>query len=381
MPTTTGPWPRAAAQDGEGSRALRLELARGGRRVRQRGAPAPHPQAPAKERGRGGEGRAGFATLADAVVALQSLGGSEPPPPQERTKRWLLSQRSALDAICESVSAARLVHKTVSAAGSPRRASSPAAGRRRRRRRRSPPSARASTARDRLDAFLVPAMESVEGDDDDADVGDGSWSAPPLVAADVAKALAGNFDELRAASAKIEAAYAASIDAVRSAPAVIEGSRAAPRVGAARRCSSTRFDARTRSRKGPHPPAKSKSSAPRRERAPGGGGWRKLAAAAEVTSRVAEASARLSESVEAATSAALVWAQHVKAAADGPPSAKRENGGRRRRRRRGGGRRAAHDDPHRGSPLRSDGHEAPGKTPVSPRRRLRGPSRTSRTPR
>ena len=60
----------------------------------------------------------GLATLADAVVALQSLGGSEPPPPQERTKRWLLSQRSALDAICESVSAARLVHKTVSAAES-----------------------------------------------------------------------------------------------------------------------------------------------------------------------------------------------------------------------------------------------------------------------
>ena len=40
------------------------------------------------------------------------------PPPQERTKRWLLSQRSALDAVCESVSAARLVHKTVSAAES-----------------------------------------------------------------------------------------------------------------------------------------------------------------------------------------------------------------------------------------------------------------------
>ena len=60
----------------------------------------------------------GLATLAEGVVALQSLGGSEPPPPQERTKRWLLSQRSALDAICESVAAARLVHKTVSAAES-----------------------------------------------------------------------------------------------------------------------------------------------------------------------------------------------------------------------------------------------------------------------
>ena len=271
----------------------------------------------------------GFATLADAVVALKSLGGSEPPPPQERTKRWLLSQRSALDAICESVAAAKLVHKTVSAAEStpglkPGGGAAAAAAAT-----LAAVGEAASTARDRLDAFLVPAMESAEeyneGAEDaegaDADAGDGSWSAPPLVAADVAKALAGNFDELRAASAKIEAAFNASIDAVQSAPAVIEGAAPLPGWEPLRALLLDAVRSADAFAEGRSLPSKSSSEEGLGARAVKAVVDAKLAAAAEVQSRVAEASARLSESVEAATSAALVWAQNVKAAADGPLSA------------------------------------------------------------
>ena len=254
----------------------------------------------------------GVSSLTDALDALRSLGGHTAPPPQERTRRWLLSQRRALDAICESVTAARLVHKAVSAAESTPLlkpgGASPAAsamtlvsiG------------ASAAAARGRLDSFLIPAMESSQIDEED-DAGDGSWTAPPLVSTDVANALAVNFDKLRAMSAKVEGAFEAAETASANAPAVIEGAAPLPGWEPLRELLLDAVGSADAYAGGASVSASADAADPTTLVDA------KIDAAANVQSRVAEAATRLSESVEAATSAALVWAQNVKAAADGPP--------------------------------------------------------------
>ena len=101
------------------------------------------------------------------------------PPPQKATRSWLLRQRALLDRVAAAASAARLVHKAVSAAESTpslRPGGTGAATV------LNAAAAAAASARGRLDTFLTPTLEtSSAGYGDDGNAGDNAWTAPPLV--------------------------------------------------------------------------------------------------------------------------------------------------------------------------------------------------------
>lgn len=208
----------AAAGEAEGALALAAEAIEGLRVFATAVTAAAEDGDAAEEGGSGGSGGGGGLQL----VAV--------PPPQRATRGWLLRQRALLDRLVAAASAARLVHKAVSAAestpslrpGGPGAAAALNAA-----------ATAASEARAKLDRFLTPALEAAaassayktnsngasggEGGD-----GGGAWVAPPLVTAALRDTLAANFDELRAVAARIEGAFDAAVAATAAAPTAIE---------------------------------------------------------------------------------------------------------------------------------------------------------------
>ena len=270
------------------------------------------------------EAEAALAVVADATEALRADGV---PPPQRATREWTVRQRDTLDGLVAAAAAAKLVHKAVSAAESTPmlRPGSSAAG------------AAAATlakvsdtfaaARSTLDPFVTPAIRANEGDiSGDAGVGVGvsgesAWSAPALATRSLRDALAANFETMKTAARRVESAFDAAANAAREASAGVDDAAPLPgweplralladatkdaeafEAGGFPRDDELARDAHSRDAK--LVDAKLVDA--------------KIASAAEAPAVVAAAAARFSAEAEAAVAAALVWAQNVKSAADGP---------------------------------------------------------------
>ena len=270
------------------------------------------------------EAEAALAVVADATEALRADGV---PPPQRATREWTVRQRDTLDGLVAAAAAAKLVHKAVSAAESTPmlRPGSSAAG------------AAAATlakvsdtfaaARSTLDPFVTPAIRANEGDiSGDTGVGVGvsgesAWSAPALATRSLRDSLAANFETMKTAARRVESAFDAAANAAREASAGVDDAAPLPgweplralladatkdaeafEAGGFPRDDELARDAHSRDAK--LVDAKLVDA--------------KLASAAEAPAVVAAAAARFSAEAEAAVAAALVWAQNVKSAADGP---------------------------------------------------------------
>ena len=183
-----------------------------------------------------------------------------------------------------------------------------------------------AAARSTLDPFVTPAIRANEGDiSGDTGVGVGvsgesAWSAPALATRSLRDSLAANFETMKTAARRVESAFDAAANAAREASAGVDDAAPLPgweplralladatkdaeafEAGGFPRDDELARDAHSRDAK--LVDAKLVDA--------------KLASAAEAPAVVA-AAARFSAEAEAAVAAALVWAQNVKSAADGP---------------------------------------------------------------